>query len=302
MKLTNKHNLPRAIFQAIERELYKPQEKLLRVTELIGPPLIKTLRIRHWDELVLDASDFLSTFLGTAGHYILSLFRADGVLSEHRMEVPIPDTDKVLRGTADLIVPEQGLLQDYKFVSVFSYIFGKERGFEEYTQQLNVYAWMCETVGIAHIERAELNMILRDWHSSKKREENYPDIPFVRVPIHLWGRKAQSEFITQRLHVHATKAEQECTPEEKWQRPTTYAIMERGKTKALAATHYVDGVRKPFTSPQEAEQAVKNLGLERRYKVYKTVWIEKRPGRCVRCEDWCSVAQVCPYARKQHGS
>lgn len=297
MQLTNKHELPRAMFQAIEREIYRPNPDLLRVTELINPPLIKTLALRHWDELVLDASDFLTTFLGTAGHYILSLFKADGVLTEHRMKVPIPGSDRMLKGTADLIVPEQGLLQDYKFVSVFSYIFGKERGFEDYTQQLNVYAWMCKELGIADIERAELNMILRDWHASKRHEDNYPDVSFVRVPIHLWGYKAQTEFINQRLHLHETQADRECTPDEKWQKPTTYAIMEKGKKKALAATHYVDGVRKPFTSPQEADEVIKERKLTNRKK-NGTVWVEKRPGQCVRCENWCYVSQVCPYAGK----
>jgi len=142
-----------------------------------------------------------------------------------------------------------------------------------------------------------LNMILRDWQVSKKREDGYPKIPFVVVPIHLWGYKAQTDYINRRIHEHLTFPMKECTPEEKWQRPTTFAVMEKGRKKAMIASVYNNGVREPITSKQQALEVIKQRKLYNRYKS-GTIYIQERPGRRVRCEDWCLVRSVCPFNRQ----
>lgn len=294
MQVTNRHNMPRAFYEIICKEIYEPDPKLLRVSELINPPLQKTLLLKHWDEIEVDVSDFLTTFLGTCGHYVLSQIQQKAILTEHTMKVAVPGTDITLKGTADLIDPTNGILVDYKFPSVFSYIFGQEDGFKGYTEQLNCYAWLARMTKTADIQNASLNMVLRDWQVSKKQDTNYPNIPFARVPIQLWGHEAQTDFINMRLHVHQTQQDTECSPDEKWQKQTTYAIMEKGRKSALAATYYKDGVRVPITSQEEAMQVVKARKLSNRLKS-GTVYIEKRPGKCVKCSDWCLVRSVCPY-------
>jgi len=303
MKLTNKHNIPPALFQVIQKQIYEPNPKVMRVTELINPPLIKNLSLKHWSEIEVDASDFLTTLLGTAGHYILSQCDEGNVATEPRLEIPIPGTDWTMKGQPDRVDKDRKKLVDYKFVSVFSYIFGQERGFEEYAAQLNMYLFMLEYLrrqgaDFPEIESAELNLILRDWSKSKVGDQGYPPIPFVRVPLPIWGFQKQAEYLNRRIHVHQSQPFDECSPEEKWQRETTYAVMEKGRKSALAATYYEDGDRVPITTRAKAEQIIKERKLTTKQKNGK-VYIEERPGKCVRCADWCLVRSVCPFAKGQ---
>lgn len=50
MRITNNYNLPLAIYQAIvgkERRNLKPDR--FSVTDLINPPQVRKLKIKHWD-------------------------------------------------------------------------------------------------------------------------------------------------------------------------------------------------------------------------------------------------------------
>ena len=64
MRLTNHYDLPPAIYQAVSGMTRKPEPHVYHPTELINNPLIRFLKMRHWDELEEDASDRLWALLG----------------------------------------------------------------------------------------------------------------------------------------------------------------------------------------------------------------------------------------------
>jgi len=59
-------NIPDGIYQRVLANVQKPDPNILRVTELINPPLIKHLTLKYWDELRPLASEFLWSLLGSA--------------------------------------------------------------------------------------------------------------------------------------------------------------------------------------------------------------------------------------------
>ena len=69
-----------------------------------------------------------------------------------------------------------------------------------------------------------------------------------------------------------------CTPEERWERPTHFAVMKQGQKRVVRV----------FDTREEAEGNITKAGL----------YVEERAGSSVRCEYYCRVASFCPqYAR-----
>ena len=66
-----------------------------------------------------------------------------------------------------------------------------------------------------------------------------------------------------------------CTDEERWQRPSKFAV---GKKKTKRALRVLD-------SHEEAEDWMVTTG--------KGEYIEERPGQAIRCENYCDVAPFC---------
>jgi formate-dependent phosphoribosylglycinamide formyltransferase (GAR transformylase) len=71
-----------------------------------------------------------------------------------------------------------------------------------------------------------------------------------------------------------------CTPEERWSKGDSWAIMRTGRKTAL----------KVCKSEEEANALLKELGGDS---------IEFRKGEDVRCESYCNVCKWCPYYQKQ---
>ena len=76
MILTNPHNIPAKIIADIKKYInsdpYNMPDDIegFRTTELLGPPLLRTLyqRYKDSDELVIDATLYLATMFGTVFH------------------------------------------------------------------------------------------------------------------------------------------------------------------------------------------------------------------------------------------
>jgi hypothetical protein len=64
-----------------------------------------------------------------------------------------------------------------------------------------------------------------------------------------------------------------CTPEERWERPTRYALMKKGRKRAI----------KLYDTEEDANGAVKE----------KDHYVEYRKGESVRCENYCPVKEFC---------
>jgi len=151
--------------------------------------------------------------------------------------------------------------------------------------QLNCYGFLRRPLGDAG-KKLEGWALLRDWEKSKARYGNdpkYPPIPFVRVQIPLWSMKKAEEYVYERLAMFEGDP-LPCTPEEKWQTPTVYKVMKKGRKSALIATRYVKGEKQDLLSVAEALEAAKGKG----YNVDGTqVYIQKFKGENKRCQDYC---------------
>lgn len=278
MKTTNKHNLPASIFEALTKETYdldKSDTKKLSVTSLIDSPLIRQLRIRHWEKLEQDASDLLWVLLGQSVHSVLDRVSDHQRLKEERLTALIGGYE--FSGKPDLYDGDTHVITDYKVTSVWAYIFGKE----EWDKQLNCYAWLLRKLGF-QVDGLKIAMILRDWSSSKAGDNEYPAIPFVQRLVPDWGFEAQEKYVLERLALHSSaegKADKDipvCSPTERWQSKTTYAVKKAGRKTALRVLDSLELAEK-WKSENSGDS------------------VEIRQGTDRRCTEYCSVKQFCPY-------
>jgi hypothetical protein len=282
LKLTNKHGLPESIVNALRRPEYTKGKAHLSVTQLINSPKVVALSKKFQDELEQDVSEMVWSLFGSAIHKVLEHGKDQNHIVEQRLHSEV-DGYRV-SGAIDLqIVSEAGrAIRDYKTCSVWSVMNSKI----EWEQQLNCYAWLVEKVTGASVTDLGIVAIIRDWNRrDAARNEAYPPAPIKELPIPLWPMEQREQYIQSRVHAHAEAEfaiESEgdvpaCTPEEMWEKPTTYALKKKGGVRAL----------KVYLSQEEANQALDP----------KTQEIEVRPGSRTRCESFCPVNHRCQQWR-----
>lgn len=288
MQITNKFNLPETIYKAVSK-VYAPNPDRLSVTDLIGPPLIRQLKIKHWDELQEDASDRLWALLGQSVHYILDSNADPNALTEEKLEHQYNGLTIV--GKSDNY--KDGVITDYKVTSVWSYLLG---GHKDWETQLNCYAWLWGKHNFL-VANLIVNAILRDWQRSKLRDPDYPRIPFVCVGLPLWEFGFQEEYIKSRVELH--KAEPlECTPEEKWEKPTTHAVMKKGRKSALRVLDSQDSALEWINKNGLMRKEYEDESTEFICEPKPGISIAERPGEYTRCKSYCPVRSVCPFNKE----
>ena len=177
----------------------------------------------------------------------------------------------VISGTPDIRTTE-GCIDDYKVTSAWSFVFAKP----EWEQQLNTYALLADANGFP-IEGLTIHAFLRDWseRNAVQYRPDYPDRPFYSVKLPLWPIDKRKAFVQERLADHK-RGLRPCTSEERWQRPTTWAVTKDGNKKAARV----------LDTESEAQQWMRGKG---------GYHIECRPGSCRRCADYCIVRSVCEF-------
>ena len=281
MKITNKYDLPEPLFRKLRATVRPPVKSVFHVTELIRPPQITAIIRRHWDELIQDASELIWAFFGQVAHLMLA---EEGLPFQ---EIPLSaeiDGVKVV-GTSDL--KEGGLVSDYKSTSVWSLLLGDK---VEWEQQLNLYATLFRLDG-KEVTGLQIEAFLRDWKERdfQKDPSRYPPSQVIIKPIPLWPFEEGLDFLKERLRLHVLAAEggdfAECTSEEMWEKPTTWAFKRQGRERAL----------KVFDSHTEAQEYLEEKGGGDGY------YIETRPGSRPRCERYCAAAPFCEQFKKWKG-
>jgi hypothetical protein len=193
-----------------------------------------------------------------------------------------------ISGAVDLqVVDDQGgiSIRDYKTTSVWAVMNEKI----EWEQQLNIYAWLVDTVKEDfHVTDLGIVAIIRDWsRRDAARNPDYPQAPVKELPIKLWPYEERKEFVQSRITSHsacefAMETGEDlppCTPEEMWEKPTTWAIKKVGGVRAK--------------SVHDTEESMLKA-LEIAGPAYE---IEVRPGSRTRCESFCPVNTYCQQWR-----
>lgn len=266
MKFTDKHKLPDYLESYLKR-FYKPDPHRLGVTTLIDESLPRYLLIKHWDEMVVDVSEFLTSIKGQGVHHLFQ---------DKLPKIEIEKGGFTIVGEADKEFLNN--LIDIKVTSVWTLIY-KSRMLS-YEKQLNVYDWMKKQKYGKGFNKLFVDMFFDDWKVSKTMQRgnhDYPKILFKRVEIKKWTTVEQEAFVTKQLQAHKTGLNKpiECSREGKWQSADTYAVKRKGRKSAVRV----------FDTRQEAEKFSKKTGD----------FIEERKGECKRCNQYCLVNNFCPF-------
>lgn len=280
MKITNHANLPDAIVQAITNDPYDAGESDITCTQLVDSPRIRVLKKQHDDEIEVDASEMIWMLTGKIGHGILQQAETKA-LTEQRLFAKVNGWKVSGQFDRCVIFPD-GLMQDYKFTSIWAVLNGVK---PEWEAQLNILRWLASRRGVK-INKLELVAILRDWSVGRaKREKDWPKNQVKVLPVKVWPLDVTQEYVGNKVLAHqlAEKALPECTPEQRWTRPTIYAVMKKGRKSAI----------KLFDSMEAAEDFMEGPKL----KTILNTYIETRLGLDVRCHDYCPVAKFCTQFR-----
>lgn len=290
--LTNKLNLPQPFVDAATSDHeYKPNR--YSVTEVLGGTCEAVLKRSHQGESEEDVADRVWAIFGSAVHKVLQEAEAtDSQLQENWLSVPIEGTPYELSGIFDLYDDANGTVTDYKTTSVWTVTFGD---FDKWRKQTLLYCWMLRKHGF-DARRGEIVAILRD-HSQRKAmvEKDYPRHPVFRIG---WDfadddfEQAERELyewfdiLTHQLNWEQTgEGLMPCSPEQRWHKPDKWAVMEKGRKKALRV----------LDSVQAAKEWAEEKGVDLDDSSH---YLELRKGEDTRCQSYCSVAQFCPYGRK----
>lgn len=284
-KLTNRTNLPQPLYDAIVEASaqYSKGDADFSVTQLLKPPRIVQLLNKHGDEIVEDVEDRIYSFLGTILHERLEKMNRLGV-AERRMSMTV--LGKKISGGMDrldntVIQNKQHYLQDYKFTTLYKV---KDGVTPEFEQQLNIYAELLRENG-HEVKGLEIVAILRDWSKRKALfTEGYPKSQVVVLNVPLWAPEKARAFLEGRVqaHIDAESKLPNCTSEERWARPSQWAVMKGNNKRALRV----------YNSQAEAEEHAAQSNAFR---------VEFRPGESIRCNGYCSVAPYCDQWKQIQG-
>jgi hypothetical protein len=274
-KLTNIYDLPEAVMHAVAADPYDRGECDFTVTQLIAPARPGALLAAHPEAYgTEDVADRLWSLFGQIGHGLLER-AGQGVantLAERRVYAEL-DGVRIGGKFDTCLLSPAGVLDDFKFTSVWAMLMGLK---PEWDWQLNVYAWLLQMNGYA-IDRARIVGLLRDWNKHEaKRGGRYPERGVLVQEVPLRPALDTIEFLRGRIaaHVGARTVLPECTPEERWTRPSKWAVVTPKRKTAVRV----------FDNPEEADM----LALER-----DDYAIEHRLGAPVRClDDYCLAGKA----------
>jgi hypothetical protein len=281
MKLTNKRGFSDAVYRATLKydEEYQAEARSweFSVTELPMPSRAYALKKLRGDELEEDVADRIWTLWGSALHRVLEDANVVGV-SERRLVFRCGDT--TIGFKPDTINIVDGILSDYKFQTVWSWIGHKKGERDEWHKQLNCYRYGLAQNGIS-IKEMRVEFFSRDWRRSESLR--IPDYPgkgdIYQVPM---IPDAELEaWIMERVNSHraALKELPQCTDKERLAKPNIWAVHKVGVQRAVNG-----GL---CGSEVEATRLVEKLGGESKFGV------EFRKGLSVRCQEYCPVRAIC---------
>ena len=285
MTISNIYNLPQPFVDLVSGDTYSKGESDITTTGLAQPPKIAELTRRHSSEITMDASEKVWTMMGTANHYVLeqiALRNPERYVTEQRFYLDIDGVK--LGGQIDLFDRETETLWDYKVSSVYKAMSDDKL---EWTKQANVNKLLCEHNGF-HPKKLAILLVMKDWKRKEAEfKADYPKCAIQEIPLPIWREEETLAYIKSRINLHnaAKLIEVEdaipvCTEEERWAKPTTWAVLkEKGAKRAVA-----NGI---YESEPEALAHAKRISGA----------IEKRDGSNPRCENYCQVKKWCQFGR-----
>ena len=288
MRITNVHQLPAAIVEAVRNDPY-PHGKTgdISATQLISPPQLVALKRLHEDDLEEDAADRIWALFGQSIHTILERSEPSAI-TECRLFGKRKHW--TISGQADRIIAldeesKRVRIEDYKTTSAWSVLEGPK---PEWVDQLHVLQWLAHQNGY-QAEELAIIALLRDWSRGKALAGGgYPQAPVVtlRIPpldiyhLNVWIGELVAAHMRAQDAVFSGRAPQPCTPEQRWQQPDIWAVHTPTRKSAV----------KLHDTPAAAHAHAAEL---------KNAYVVQRPGTAVRCTSYCPVAGFCPQRQAE---
>lgn len=273
MKFTNRLNLPQPIVDAVTNDSYSKGDADISVTELLLPPQLRRLYHKHYDEIEEDVADRMPALFGQSVHAMIERAGLQPyVLSETTVYTVVDD--KKIKGTVDHVTLSNMELCDFKVTNARKVKANVPP--PEWVQQTNIYRWMLYREHGVVIKSMAIIAILRDWTKYEAATNpDYPQSQAVRLEVPLWDDSQVEAFVRDRLAVHYADETVLCSDADIWAKPTKWAVMKRGRQSAV----------KLYDTYTEAS--------ERAYELGSAHYVERRPGKAMRCEYYCPVSMWC---------
>jgi hypothetical protein len=287
MKFTNNFNLPQTFVNVIHRPTYSKGKAHISATEIINSPRIVQLKKKHWDDIEQDASEMVWSLFGSAVHNILEHGKDKNHIVEERLHLEFEGWN--ISGAIDLQELEPNgtmTVSDYKVTGAWAVMNEKD----DWHRQLNIYGWMVEKVKKVPVGKLQIIAIIRDWSArDAASKEGYPQSPVATIDIPLWTFEEREAFITKRIYDHGTALFEmetdgempDCTPEEMWEKKTSYALKKDGNVRAKSVHETLEDAETALAKSEET--AKKNEKFA----------IEVRQGERTRCRSYCQVSSFC---------
>jgi hypothetical protein len=287
MKFTNKFNLPQTFVNVIHRPTYSKGKAHISATEIINSPRIVQLKKKHWDDIEQDASEMVWSLFGSAVHNILEHGKDKHHIVEERLNIEFEGWK--ISGAIDLQELEPNgtmTISDYKVTGAWAVMNEKD----DWHRQLNIYGWLVEKVKKVPVGKLQIIAIIRDWSArDAASKEGYPQSPVATIDIPLWSFEEREAFITKRIYDHGTALFEmetdgempDCTPEEMWEKKTSYALKKDGNVRAKSVHETLEDAETALAKSEET--AKKN----------EKFVIEVRQGERTRCRSYCQVSPFC---------
>jgi hypothetical protein len=288
-KITNIYNLPDAMVRALESD-YEYKDKRYSVTTVLAPLRETLLKRRYHDKIETDASDLIWALWGTGIHKALEVSAKNGELLEQGLGADIINGYR-LTGYADMIDLNRNMVVDYKSSSVWQYINGD---FDKYKQQLQMYSYLYYKMTGVFLDKGQIVMFMRDFSKMRAKNEkgNYPERPVMTINFDLGSPEEIEAYIVERFELlikYENAMDHElplCTPKERFNSGDKYAIMQKGKKRAVKLHDTLD---------------LANAHLEYLQKTGEDVYsIEVRKGTDTKCLEYCSVNMFCDYYKENY--
>jgi hypothetical protein len=285
MTITNRYNLPEALVKAVSVRKHNDPGRLSATTILNGTKQI-ILTDRHWDELEDDVSSRIWAIFGTTVHALLEE-EGENEFTEQFMDWEVDGV--TVTGRIDNYNMENGVISDYKTASVWK---AKFREFDDWEKQGLIYAWLLNKNGFK-VSKCRFIALLKD-HSKNdaRRDAGYPQDPLYVHEFEVTPNRLEEieAFIKEKVADYKrclAMGDTEippCGPEERWEKPTKYAVKKEGRKTAVRV----------LDSADEAEKMAADLG--------KGHYVETRVGESVRCKGYCLVCGYCDFYRENVAS
>lgn len=281
MTFTNKLDLPKPFVHACTTEKHN-KPNCVSATSLLQGAKQFVLTDRHWDEMVEDVSDRVWALFGTVAHSVLQEYNTEG-FAEERFECKVGN--KTVTGQVDLYNMELEEIDDWKTTSVWKIV---KKDFSDWKKQGLIYSWLLKQSGLS-VKKCRFVAILRDFSQTKaKTDAGYPQsqIYVYEFDVTESDLNEIESFIKDKVNqieIAEKLSDDEivpCSPSERWQSETTYAVKKNGRKTAIRV----------LNDRSLADKLVESLGDGH--------YVEIREGVSGKCQNYCGCCEFCNFYKE----